>query len=58
MDPNDSDIDYLKEADAKIFNINDMNYGDSSLLNLYHLIRDAPVSLLLCTSHLVVTKQE
>lgn len=44
MDSNDSDMDYLKEAYAKIININDMHYGDSSLLNLYHLIRDAPVS--------------
>jgi hypothetical protein len=46
MDPNDSDIDYLEEAVVKICSINEMNYGDSSLLNLYHCIRDAPVSLL------------
>ncbi|KAI9485714.1 MAG: hypothetical protein EXX96DRAFT_476421 [Benjaminiella poitrasii] len=36
----------LIQANAKIASINDMNYGDSSLLNLYHLIRDAPASLI------------
>ncbi|KAI7902738.1 uncharacterized protein BX663DRAFT_510319 [Cokeromyces recurvatus] len=46
MSPNDVDIENLQEANTKISNINDMNYGDSSLLNLYHLIRDAPASLI------------
>jgi hypothetical protein len=45
LNPNDIDNYYLKQANAKVSSINDMQYGDSSLLNLYHLIRDAPVSL-------------
>lgn len=45
LNPNDIDNHYLKQANAKVSSINDMQYGDSSLLNLYHLIRDAPVSL-------------
>ncbi|CAO3653447.1 unnamed protein product [Mucor fragilis] len=45
-DPQDSDIHHLMQANAKVSSINDMQYGDSSLLNLYHLIRDAPASLI------------
>lgn len=44
LDPQDVDFQHLMQADAKVSSINDMQYGDSSLLNLYHLIRDAPVS--------------
>ncbi|CEP19548.1 hypothetical protein [Parasitella parasitica] len=46
LDPNDIDNHYLKQANAKVSSINDMQYGESSLLNLYHLIRDAPASLI------------
>lgn len=45
LNPNDIDNHHLKQANTKVSSINDMQYGDSSLLNLYHLIRDAPVSL-------------
>ncbi|KAF1802732.1 hypothetical protein FB192DRAFT_1280776 [Mucor lusitanicus] len=46
LDPQDVDFQHLMQADAKVSSINDMQYGDSSLLNLYHLIRDAPASLI------------
>ncbi|KAI8988166.1 hypothetical protein BDF20DRAFT_833040 [Mycotypha africana] len=46
MDVNDPDIINLREANSKVSKINDMQYGDSSLLNLYHFIRDAPASLI------------
>ncbi|KAI8352064.1 hypothetical protein BD560DRAFT_438758 [Blakeslea trispora] len=46
LDPNDVEIEYLRQAEDKVSKINDMQYGDSSLLNLYHLIRDAPASLI------------
>ncbi|KAI8639861.1 hypothetical protein BD408DRAFT_484505 [Parasitella parasitica] len=46
LSPNDIDNHYLKQANAKVSSINDMQYGESSLLNLYHLIRDAPASLI------------
>ncbi|KAI7888570.1 uncharacterized protein EV154DRAFT_307578 [Mucor mucedo] len=47
MNSNDPDIARVQEAASKVSNINDMRYGsDSSLLNLYHLIRDAPASLI------------
>lgn len=49
LNSNDPDIARVQEAASKVSNINDMRYGsDSSLLNLYHLIRDAPVSDLFC----------
>lgn len=45
---NDIDLIHLRKAASKVSSINDMRYGsDSSLLNLYHLIRDAPVRDLL-----------
>lgn len=40
----DMERHHLMQTKAKVSSINDMQYGDSSLLNLYHLIRDAPVS--------------
>lgn len=44
LDLLDDDVFYLKQAQQKVSSINDMRYGsDSSLLNLYHLIREAPV---------------
>ncbi|GAA5807002.1 hypothetical protein MFLAVUS_000351 [Mucor flavus] len=44
---NDIDLIHLRKAASKVSSINDMRYGsDSSLLNLYHLIRDAPASLI------------
>ncbi|RCI04233.1 hypothetical protein CU098_012109 [Rhizopus stolonifer] len=46
LDPNDIEVEYLKQMEDKVSNINDMQYGDSSLLNLYHLIREAPASLI------------
>ncbi|KAL9554935.1 hypothetical protein MBANPS3_002592 [Mucor bainieri] len=46
LDPHDMDKQHLMQANAKVSSINDMQYGDSSLLNLYHLIRDAPASLI------------
>ncbi|GAN02636.1 hypothetical protein MAM1_0025d02081 [Mucor ambiguus] len=46
LDPHDMDQQHLMQANAKVSSINDMQYGDSSLLNLYHLIRDAPASLI------------
>ncbi|KAK4514640.1 uncharacterized protein ATC70_002241 [Mucor velutinosus] len=46
LDPHDMDNQHLMQANAKVCSINDMQYGDSSLLNLYHLIRDAPASLI------------
>ncbi|CAO3654956.1 unnamed protein product [Mucor hiemalis] len=43
----DFDVPNLKEAYSKVGSINDMRYGsDSSLLNLYYLIREAPASLI------------
>ncbi|KAI8348456.1 RhoGEF domain-containing protein [Choanephora cucurbitarum] len=46
LDPKDVEIEYLRQAEDKVSKINDMQYGDSSLLNLYHLIREAPASLI------------
>ncbi|KAL7315861.1 hypothetical protein PS15m_005029 [Mucor circinelloides] len=42
----DMERHHLMQTKAKVSSINDMQYGDSSLLNLYHLIRDAPASLI------------
>lgn len=47
LNTGDSDIPNLNEAYSKVGSINDMRYGsDSSLLNLYYLIREAPASLI------------
>lgn len=45
MEPSDADVERLKYCLEKLDYLNNVHYGDSSLLNLYHRIKDAPVCI-------------
>lgn len=47
MKPNDIDCARLQYCLEKLDYLNNVHYGDSSLLNLYHRIKDAPVCIIL-----------